>query len=526
MTNETASPTHTDNFDKVFDQELNRIGKKRDDSLTGLGISGGGIRSASFGLGVLQALDRNNEIEKLDYLSSVSGGGYVSSSFTWFRRLNEGMFPFGKVGSGGRMGWLPFKRVASGGWAWFKRAGRISDGQETTGQDSHTEPPNAVLDYIRQHGDYLTPTPGMNAMSLFGVVMRGMIVSLFVYGGLLTAAFTVLITIGAFEPRTASSFLPIAGPGLGLNAILWLAVFGLGAIGVWALLFSMRTWFQRLHLYGWVRAEQALSGLAWSVIGLLFVVGLIQVAVDQAGGFFNEWSAGGVGIVGAIAGFLEFRSQHSSESASPLASATRVTLGTLALIYGVLMGAYHAADALASLPTPMIAAGAVLSVALLVGILVDTNQSGLHRMYRDRLMETFMPDKSTVEAGVWKPATGANGAPLTEMCAPKTAYSRPYHLVNTNIVLVDSDQSKYRGRGGDNFILAPSYCGSDATGWRRTEEYHPVGGSSEMTLATAMAISGAAVNPHTGVGGSGPTRGKLMSDADDDPEPANGVLGG
>ena len=397
---------------------------------------------------------------------------------------------------------------------WFKRKSRIRDGQTATGKDREPEPPNAVLDYIRQHGDYLTPTPGMNAMSLFGVVMRGMIVSLFVYGGLLTAGFTVLITIDAFEP--ASNFLPGGVPSLGLNAVLWLAVLGLGFIGVWALLFSMRTWFQRLHLYEWVRVEQALSGLAWSVIVLLAVVGLVPIAVAEAGGFFNQWSAGGVGIVGAVVGFLEFRSQHSSESSSPLASAARVALGVLALVYGVLMGAYHAAAALVSsggwfLPTPMIAAAAVLGAALVVGILVDTNQSGLHRMYRDRLMETFMPDKSTVEAGVWGPGIGANVAPLTDMCARDTESSRPYHLVNTNIVLVDSDQSKYRGRGGDNFILAPAYCGSDATGWRRTKEYHPVGGSSTMTLATAMAISGAAVNPHTGVGGSGPTRGKVMS---------------
>ena len=104
MTGETAAPTHTDNFDDVFNEELNRIGKEPGQPLTGLGISGGGIRSASFGLGVLQALHRNEEIDKLDYLSSVSGGGYVSSAFTWFRHLNHGQFPFGKVGSGGSDG--------------------------------------------------------------------------------------------------------------------------------------------------------------------------------------------------------------------------------------------------------------------------------------------------------------------------------------------------------------------------------------------------------------------------------------
>jgi hypothetical protein len=44
---------------------------------TGLCLSGGGIRSATFNLGVLQALSRLNLLEKFTYLSSVSGGGYI-----------------------------------------------------------------------------------------------------------------------------------------------------------------------------------------------------------------------------------------------------------------------------------------------------------------------------------------------------------------------------------------------------------------------------------------------------------------
>ena len=46
-------------------------------SATGLCFSGGGIRSATFNLGILQALARRKAIGKLDYLSSVSGGGYI-----------------------------------------------------------------------------------------------------------------------------------------------------------------------------------------------------------------------------------------------------------------------------------------------------------------------------------------------------------------------------------------------------------------------------------------------------------------
>lgn len=45
--------------------------------LVGLAISGGGIRSATFALGVLEAFKNKNLLKKIDYLSTVSGGGYI-----------------------------------------------------------------------------------------------------------------------------------------------------------------------------------------------------------------------------------------------------------------------------------------------------------------------------------------------------------------------------------------------------------------------------------------------------------------
>ncbi len=47
--------------------------------LVGLALSGGGIRSASFNLGVLQALVESGLFRYLDFLSTVSGGGYIGS---------------------------------------------------------------------------------------------------------------------------------------------------------------------------------------------------------------------------------------------------------------------------------------------------------------------------------------------------------------------------------------------------------------------------------------------------------------
>ena len=45
----------------------------------GLAISGGGIRSATFALGVLEGLKQHGLLKGIDYLSTVSGGGYIGA---------------------------------------------------------------------------------------------------------------------------------------------------------------------------------------------------------------------------------------------------------------------------------------------------------------------------------------------------------------------------------------------------------------------------------------------------------------
>jgi hypothetical protein len=80
---------------EVFPAELEEIDKRRqglhlpefpperapsaDLGLVGLALSGGGIRSATFSLGVIQALAKHGLLKTVDYLSTVSGGGFIGS---------------------------------------------------------------------------------------------------------------------------------------------------------------------------------------------------------------------------------------------------------------------------------------------------------------------------------------------------------------------------------------------------------------------------------------------------------------
>jgi hypothetical protein len=48
-------------------------------NLVGMGLSGGGIRSATLNLGILQGLAEKGLLPYIDYLSTVSGGGYIGS---------------------------------------------------------------------------------------------------------------------------------------------------------------------------------------------------------------------------------------------------------------------------------------------------------------------------------------------------------------------------------------------------------------------------------------------------------------
>jgi len=467
-------------FAEVFSEEKKRIDAQRKsrqdetDRLVGLAISGGGIRSASFGMGVLQGLDRHGFLKYLDYLSTVSGGGYIGSSLTWFNHLQAGLdwkFPFGTKGIGARSG-----------------------------------PDTDVLSFIRQHGNYLTPGNNLSAMSFFATILRNMLMSGGVYFAFLVVTLFFLIGNGFVSPPQFAT--PDGSPELTSTSLLWArytavffaavtAIYGIGtfvAKGSATPDYRLRVMVEKI--------------LGWTVTAgfVLALIASLPYAVAALNGATGTLAAGTAATAaGAGGGLYEFLRQRAPAALAKAPSGVRIFLTALALIYGLLLLAYYVAGMHLVDWDWLSVVKFILTPALLLGFFININFFGIGRTYRDRLMETFMPDESSVKSGQWNLAIRSNRERLSQMCGSDE--HGPYHLVNCNAVLVDSEVAKYRGRGGDNFMLSPLFCGSDATNWYPTKNFL----NDRMTLSTAMAISGAAANPNTGVGGRGPTRNRLIS---------------
>lgn len=81
-------PTEALSFRALRDEERKALRSSGSDNGLGtaLCLSGGGIRSATFNLGLIQALAKKGLLSRFDYLSTVSGGGYIGAWLTSLRR--------------------------------------------------------------------------------------------------------------------------------------------------------------------------------------------------------------------------------------------------------------------------------------------------------------------------------------------------------------------------------------------------------------------------------------------------------
>lgn len=235
--------------------------------LTGLAFSGGGIRSATFNLGVTQALAELRLLRQFDYLSCVSGGGYIG-------------------------GWLS-------AFIHLKCNGRVEDAEDklrTGGEET------SAIRFLRSYSNYLTPRASFfsaDTLTAVATYLRNLYLNLVLLilalGGLLLLprllvwAVRWLVGWEGGQAAESTSLLPLFGGGIASIFIAMLFI-GLNLGGRAA--FKNRPFYSRqsgvltlivlpamlsawLIAYGFfVAAGQiaTISLLAWVVWGMLVYV--------------------------------------------------------------------------------------------------------------------------------------------------------------------------------------------------------------------------------------------------------------
>jgi hypothetical protein len=152
---------------------------------------------------------------------------------------------------------------------------------------------------------------------------------------------------------------------------------------------------------------------------------------------------------------------------------------------------------------PWVVFAVFLATLCFMGIVLDYNELALHSFYRDRLAEAYMRTlrwTANTSGDIHIFLRDSGEMPLWQLHGiqdsdpKKCATSAPLHLFVTCLNFTRSQDLMVATRRSDHFFFSKLYCGSRVTGFMETNKYR--GGTT--TVADAMAISGAAVNPLMG----------------------------
>jgi len=480
---------------------------------TGLALSGGGIRSAAVCLGALQAIHRGGRLASVDYLSTVSGGGYIGAC------LSAAMSD-----RGGRA--FPF------------------------GADVFDSP---AVAHLRNFSNYLMPrnrSGGRNWAEAIAIVLRGLlanaviVLAVLLFCVVLTAAIypraglddiSMTLRLLAAPLKWTDVPLPMALPAGRFMATFLLAGGLAGILLVWAVLrttnrfdtvagdtFGWPLRFARYLLLATLMAAfldlQPIAIEAVSNFGAWLAKGTgVREAVTAAWGVLTAFAGAVAAFASAIGRFLEKSNRASGFSTMLLRGLAKAALLVAALVLPLaLWGLYlwlagRALDPATAKLTgwavphiwPLGGEAALVRAyylaalaALGITALLSPNAYSLHRFYRDRLSAAF----------VFKPPPPGSAEPesLDDLKLSELRDGDgPYHIVNAAMNVQGSTEANQRGRNADFFMMSSEFIGSDLTLYAPTRP--TIAGTETMeqidkrlNLATATAISGAAVSANMG----------------------------
>ena len=527
---------------------------------TGLALSGGGIRSATFCLGIVQVLARRGLLEQIDYLSTVSGGGYLGSFLSCYLGTAKEVAaapPDGRTGPPPEPSKADVQaRITD---AFGSRGDRESDASRHLRNNSKYLLNGGLWGRWMILGLLITGL-AFNLLMLLPIPLGGALVATFLHGAGYWGAWALGDGLPSWASAAGEVLRWVAWP----TAILWVAMplvqaihkgkppFSSGAKvrGVWegilmvlglititaALLFLLPGWFSA---YAWLRTllMQKTGGVAWDQ-ALVWISGAASLLLGPAAlkvkksvwlkktlltlfllsgpiFFLLVFLFVGTRLLtpsgAAPARLVSSTNQLTIPNGPPVTNAVVETNGSAPV------RSTKAPDAAIASALPRWSWGWVAGIfgGLVVWgwFFVDLNTLAPHRYYRARLCECYLAMRGRNQAG-WLRKQVANwfrsrpDGPETDsqtigtlqrlpLSNLGTTGAAPYHLINCTVNLPGSREKNLRGRNGDFFMFSRRYCGSPVVGYVRTETMEKL--DRHLDLGTAMAISGAAASSNMGI---------------------------
>ena len=476
----------------------------------GLALSGGGIRSATFCLGIVQVLARKGLLPQVDYLSTVSGGGYFGSflSTALGTRQPGDTSPTTKESAEAKV-----KDV-------FHR-------QEKGARQQGIE--SGLLRHLRNNSKYILGGGFLGVMRIAGLLVSGLL-----WNVMIMLPIPLFFALLAYWCRTwlwGSALIPgkpvlpaFTGSPAGLAlcgalcllAVGWLALPGIHSLTHGAPPKSKGAIFRSI----WERSTLVI-GLIAGIAGLVYLVPALfhgqewvrvflrrravgPVDLPEDSGLVPAAVTGLVAVLAALVGWLGPRWRRVRASAVKLL----ILSGPLLLLWVFLLvgNRMGLACAVETWCSPGLVARVVFVLLVWSYLFVNINTLAPHRYYRNRLCECYLARRFRGEQGrarsrvmslsgekVQGTREVLQQVKLSSLGEDLTA---PYHLINMTLNVPTSDNKNLRGRGSDFFLASRHVYGSPLTGYARTTELEK--SDPDFDLGTAMAVSGAAASTSMG----------------------------
>jgi hypothetical protein len=470
---------------------------------TGICCSGGGIRSASFNLGALQALQQEERLQEADYLAAVSGGSYIAAAFSMVAKTDD--------------------------------PDDDSDPKLVTLKRPPFYEGSPEEQYLRNRASYLAPA-GMGKVLLVWRIAAGLVINLVLIASVLALLAAALALYYRHAHPGLVADIPAASPS---HRLAWAATIILlagGLLGVSAALLRPRFEALRQAFEMWSVYLVVFGALVFSVeVVIPELIEQLQGAGDKSApqpalsGRPGAVLGGGIGATVAsilVTVLLQLRTRFTdpTRAVSEVRGAAgfvrklgprirAILISLVATLAGpLLVVAILVAATIFQVDPPrdywlwlFPVSAAAIFVVLYYGA-GDLTSWSLHPYYRRRLCTAFALKRV--------PGQGRPGGIAVERKQGKLV-----PLSKTHISPRDDEDWKWPalivcaaanisdpgatppGRGVTSFTFSPWAMGGPLVGGIGTKDFEdklPDGRQRDLTLPAAVAMSGAAVSPSMG----------------------------